>query len=93
MAEGSGMRLVLKVMPSRSRVGGGGPSYDGSVGLHGILATVPKLLTHQHYGGLLPVSMAHRTASLLRYPSSRVLRKWAANTCVPNPVPQAFTQR
>lgn len=71
VALGSGTRLVLTCRRS-STAAGGSPTGDDSVSLHRILATVPGLPIHLHSGGLLPVSLAHRAASLSRYPSSCV---------------------
>lgn len=47
------------------------------IGLDRILATLPSLISYQHEGALMPISLANGVASLSSYPSAAVLKVFA----------------
>jgi hypothetical protein len=47
------------------------------IGLDRILATLPSLISYQHEGALMPISLANGVASLSSYPSATVLKLFA----------------
>ncbi|WP_218020024.1 hypothetical protein [Nocardia anaemiae] len=50
---------------------------DDMIGLDRILATLPRIISYQHEGALVPISLAHGVASLSSYPSAAVLKLFA----------------
>ena len=50
---------------------------DEFIGLDRILATLPSLVSHQHEGALMPITLANGVASLSSYPSAAVLKLFA----------------
>ena len=47
------------------------------IGLDRVLATLPLLVSYQHEGALMPITLAHGVASLSSYPSAAVLKLFA----------------
>lgn len=54
------------------------PALSDLIGAPRILSTIPKILSSQHEGGLLPIQLAHGIASLSTYPSAKILSMFAA---------------
>ena len=50
------------------------PMITDLIGYENIFATIPKILSNQHEGALLPVELAHGIASLSTYPSAKILK-------------------
>lgn len=50
------------------------PEIEDLIGFEEIFATIPKILSYRHEGGLLPVELAHGIASLSTYPSAKILQ-------------------
>lgn len=50
------------------------PEIEDLIGYEEIFATIPKILSYRHEGGLLPVELAHGIASLSTYPSAKILQ-------------------
>ncbi|RDI53320.1 hypothetical protein [Nocardia mexicana] len=50
---------------------------DDMIGLDRILATLPRIISYQHEGALVPIALAHGVASLSSYPSAAVLKLFA----------------
>lgn len=47
------------------------------IGLDRVLATLPALISYQHEGALMPITLANGVASLSSYPSAAVLKLFA----------------
>jgi hypothetical protein len=52
-------------------------SPDEFIGLARILVTLPSLISYQHEGALIPITLANGVASLSNYPSAAVLKLFA----------------
>lgn len=83
-----GEKVLVKLDPHTSMVlsvptGDYNPSQDfpmstaDLIGLDRILASLPSLISYQHEGALMPISLANGVASLSSYPSAAVLKLFA----------------
>ena len=52
-------------------------TIDDLIGFDRILATIPSLISYQHEGALMPITLANGVASLSSYPSAAVLKLFA----------------
>ncbi|MEV2226652.1 hypothetical protein AB0E01_43390 [Nocardia vinacea] len=52
-------------------------SNNDLIGLDRILATLPRLISYQNEGALVPIALANGVASLSSYPSAAVLKLFA----------------
>lgn len=52
-------------------------AIDDLIGLDRIVATLPALISYQHEGALVPITLANGVASLSSYPSAAVLKLFA----------------
>lgn len=52
-------------------------AVEDLIGFDRILATLPSILSYQHEGALMPISLANGVASLSSYPSATVLKLFA----------------
>lgn len=53
------------------------PSVSDLIGHSRIFATLNRILSSRHEGGLVPIEMAHGVASLSTYPSAHILKVFA----------------
>lgn len=70
--------LALSVPTGRYNADPDFPSrMNEFIGLDRTLATLPSLVSHQHEGALMPITLANGVASLSSYPSAAVLKLFA----------------
>jgi hypothetical protein len=53
------------------------PKKEDLIGLHKILATLPKIISHKFEGALFPIELANGIASMSSYPSAKILQRFA----------------
>lgn len=69
-------RMVVNIPTTSSRYIPD-PTFLDLLGAERVFATLPKILSHRHESGLIPIELANGVASLSTYPSARILRIFA----------------
>jgi len=70
---GNHQKMVISIPTGERGEGVENPSINKLIGIHKIIATLPKILSNRYEGALLPIELANGIASLSTYPSAKVL--------------------
>ncbi len=52
------------------------PGESNLIGLEGIRATIPSLVSHKFEGALFPIELASGISSMSSYPSAKILERF-----------------